>query len=79
MIKKTETASELVTIAKYGNPILAEVAKSKLTSLDIYCFLANAELMSAPLLRTVIGEVELRVRREDVKRVRKILGLKNNP
>lgn len=68
--------NELVTIAIYGNPIEAGVAKTKLDSENIYCFLANEELMSSPNLRTVIGQVELQVKFSDVIKAKQALGLK---
>lgn len=66
----------LVTIAIYGDPIEAKIAKSKLESEGIYCFITNDELMSTPTLRTVIGQVELQVKSSDVQKAQKILGLK---
>ena len=67
---------KLVSIGIYSDPIEARVMKSKLESEGIYCFLANEELMSSPNLRTVIGQVELQVKSADVKKAKKILGLK---
>lgn len=66
---------ELITIAEFSDPILANVAKSKLESEEIYCFLANEELMESPTLRTVIGSVKLQVKSSDAKRARQILGI----
>lgn len=66
---------ELVTIIEYSDSIEANVAKSKLTSENIFCFLANEELMNSPTLRTVIGSVKLQVKSKDVKRAKQILGI----
>ncbi len=68
-------AEELVTIRIFSDPIEAGVMKSKLDAEGIYCFIVNEALMSSPHLRTVIGQVELRVRSSDVEKVKEILGL----
>lgn len=69
-------ADELVTIAGYSDPNEANVAKSKLTSENIFCFLADEELMESPALRTVIGSVKLQVKSSDAQRAKQILDIK---
>ena len=65
--------SQLVTISEFSDPLEANVAKSKLESEGIYCFLANEELMESPTLRTVIGSVKLQVKSSDMEREKQIL------
>jgi len=65
--------SQLVTISEFSDPLEANVAKSKLESEGIYCFLANEELMESPTLRTVIGSVKLQVKSSDMERAKQIL------
>ncbi len=66
---------QLVTIEIFQDPIEANIAKSKLSSEGIYSFIANEELMSSPNLRTVIGEVQLKVKKSDEKKAQKILKI----
>jgi hypothetical protein len=68
--------AELVTIAVFSDPILGSISKTKLESEGIYCFLANENLMSSPNLRTIIGQVELKVKVVDAAKAKKILKLK---
>ncbi|MBI3379449.1 DUF2007 domain-containing protein [Candidatus Gottesmanbacteria bacterium] len=66
---------ELMTIAEYSDPNEANVAKSKLTSENIFCFLADEELMESPTLRTVIGSVKLQVKSSDAERAKQTLDI----
>ncbi len=64
----------LVTMALYADPVLASVAKTKLDSEGIFCFLAEEELMNSSL-RTVVGEVRLQVKQKDLTQAKKILKI----
>ena len=57
---------KLVTIATYSNPIEANLAKLKLASEDIDCFLAGEHAVA--VYGGIVGEVKLQVRQSDVER-----------
>lgn len=68
-------ADELVTFMIFADPNEANVVKTKLESEGIFCFLANEELMFSPNLRTVIGQVELKVKPQDLKKAKRIINV----
>jgi hypothetical protein len=63
---------KLVTIATYGNPIEANLAKIKLSSEDIDCFLAGEHAVA--VYSGVIGHIKLQVRQSDVERAMEVLN-----
>ncbi len=65
---------KLVTIATYGNTIEANLAKIKLASEDIDCFLAGEHAVA--VYGGIVGEVKLQVRQSDVERAKEILSRK---
>ncbi len=65
---------KLVTIATFVNPIDANLAKIKLASEDIDCFLADEYAVA--VYSGVVGEIKLQVRQSDVERAREILSRK---
>ncbi|MCP3923770.1 MAG: DUF2007 domain-containing protein [Desulfobacterales bacterium] len=63
------------TIARYRDLPLAELAKSKLDSEGIYCFLANKNHVGANwLVSFALGEVKVQVKTEDAEVALKILN-----
>ncbi len=65
---------KLVTIATYGNPIEANLARIKLASEDIDCFLAGENAVA--VYGNIVGTVKLQVRQSDVERATEILSRK---
>jgi hypothetical protein len=63
---------KLVTIATYSNPIDANLAKIKLESEDIDCFLAGENAVA--VYGNIIGTVKLQVRQFDVERATEVLN-----
>lgn len=63
------------TIASYRDLLLAELAKSKLESEGIYCFLENENLVGVNWLYSfAVGGVKVRVKAEDVEAALEILN-----
>jgi len=65
-------AEKLVTIATYGNPIEANLAKIKLASEDIDCFLADENAVA--VYGGIVGTVKLQVRQSNVERATEVLN-----
>ena len=63
---------KLVTIATYSNPIEANLAKLKLASEDIDCFLAGEHAVA--VYGGIVGEVKLQVRQSDVEKAKEVLS-----
>jgi hypothetical protein len=63
---------KLVTIATYSNPIDANLAKIKLASEDIDCFLAGENAVA--IYGSIVGTVKLQVRQSDVQRATEVLN-----
>jgi hypothetical protein len=63
---------KLVTIATYSNPIDANLAKLKLASEDIDCFLAGENAVA--VYGSIVGTVKLQVRQSDVQRATEALN-----
>lgn len=73
-VKPKETPGELVTIATFSTPVEAEMAKLKLESEGIMCFLADETLSSfAPHYTYMSGGVRLQVVEEDARRAIELL------
>ena len=73
--------TQLKTIASYRDLIIAELAKTKLESEGIPCFLANKHHVAANFLVSfALGGVKLQVRNDDAKKAMEILSqdLSNN-
>ena len=62
---------ELVTIARFEHSMEANLAKTRLESAGIHCFLADEH--AAPLTQLYPGGVKLQVRREDAESARMLL------
>jgi len=65
-------AEKLVTIAAYSNPIDANLAKIKLESEDIDCFLAGENAVA--VYGSIVGTVKLQVRQSDAERAIEVLN-----
>jgi hypothetical protein len=63
---------KLVTIATYSNPIDANLAKIKLASEDIDCFLAGENAVA--IYGSIVGTVKLQVRESDVETATEVLN-----
>ena len=64
----------LVTIKTFTDPLEASVAKTKLDSEGIFCFIADEELMNSSF-RIIVGQVRFQVKKSEVKRAKKVLKL----
>ncbi len=65
---------KLITIATYADPIAANLAKIKLASEDIDCFLAGENAVA--VYGGIVGTVKLQVNASDVERAKEILSRK---
>lgn len=65
---------KLVTIATYADPIEANLAKIKLASDDIDCFLAGEH--AASIYTGALGGIKLQVKQSDVAKAIEILSSK---
>lgn len=68
---------KLVTIATFADPIEANLAKIKLASEDIDCFLLDENAVATYwLISSVLGGIKLQVRQSDVTKATEILSRK---
>jgi hypothetical protein len=68
-------SDELITIAAFPNPVLANIVKGFLESEGIDCFIANEEIFGIHAGHALIdGGVKVRVRESDVERARAALA-----
>jgi len=71
---------KLITIASFSEPFQAELAKIKLNTEGIKCFLASESFVATYwLLSSAEGGVKLQVKEFDAKRALEILENKNRP
>ena len=63
---------KLVTIATYANSVEANLAKIKLASEDIDCFLAGEHAVA--VYSGAFGEIKLQVKQSDVARAMEVLS-----
>jgi hypothetical protein len=70
----TTSSSPMVTVAVFDNPLSAQLAKGRLESAGIACFLANEHVVAAnPLYANAVGGLQLQVRAEDLDQARDLL------
>ncbi|MFQ5816331.1 MAG: DUF2007 domain-containing protein [Terriglobia bacterium] len=68
-------AEKLVTIATFQQPIAAHLAKTKLESEKILCFVADEHMTRMfRFYSPFIGSIKLQVKESDVERALEILG-----
>ncbi|MTI29386.1 DUF2007 domain-containing protein [Xanthovirga aplysinae] len=69
---------KLVTIATFQNPVQANIYKGKLEAANIYCFLADENIVSVNwLFSNAIGGIKLQVAEKDAEKAK--LLLEDNP
>lgn len=67
----------VVTIATFDNAVQANLAKTKLDSAEIFCFLTNENLVGLhTLLSNATGGIQLKVRATDVEAAIDVLALR---
>ena len=78
-IKPTDDVpADLVTVAKFGNSMEAQLARTKLESRKIKSYVLDENMICmAPLYDIALGGVRLIVRDSDLVKATKILGLKS--
>lgn len=65
---------KLITIAKFSHPLDAHLAKTKLESEEIECFIADENIVQMNwLLSNAVGGVRLQVKENDAEAAKKIL------
>jgi rubredoxin len=71
---KKRAMPELVTIATYTDALMAHVARSRLESEGLLCFLADEHLIGMDwMYSNAVGGVKLQVRAEDARAARELL------
>ena len=72
MVKQTQK-DHIVTIATFYDPFKAQVLKTRLESEGIPCYLADGNLLPTAAFFSDEGGVKLKVRQEDIERVKAII------
>ncbi len=71
-----EKTDDLVTIARYGNPMEANLALSKLKSEGIEAYVADEQMVSIYSANMVFGGMRLQVKKTEMEKAIQILDLK---
>lgn len=70
---------KLVTIGRFSQPLEAWLAKTKLESEGIECFLMDEHIVTMNwLYSNAVGGVKLKVREEDAEKAKRILSGKSS-
>jgi hypothetical protein len=64
----------LITIVTFSQPIMAELARTRLEAAGIYCFIVDEHIvMAQPFYSPAVGGIKLQVWESDVRRALEIL------
>lgn len=70
----SQMAERLITIATFSQPIMAELARTRLEAESIGCFIADESIvMMNPFYSPAVGGVKLQVRESDIQRALEVL------